>query len=342
MKKREVCRRYLQTEKNNVSYTKINANGAITGVLPAITQRRKGKMIKSFDGKEIFTREWADVENPRAVVQISHGMNEYSGRYEDFAKRLNEKGYIVVASDHRGHGETDKDSLGFSEGDMFDNSVKDLAVVTDYFKEKYSGLPYVLFGFSYGSFLTQRYLQLFGDKLDGAILGGSSKNDWMLAETGYVCAKIAAAFKGKNAPAKFVNKNIFGSYDKKMPYGEFLSVDEENNAKYHADKYCEFVCSNNFFISFMKNMKKLYSAKRAAGLKKYLPLLIISGADDAVGNMSKGTTALYEFYIKNGVKDVTLHFIEGSRHEFLNEKVNREEGISVITEFLDRATKNAD
>ena len=89
-------------------------------------------------------------------------------------------------------------------------------------------------------------------------------------------------------------------------------------------------------------MKKLYSAKRAAGLKKDLPLLIISGADDAVGNMSKGTTALYEFYIKNGVKDVTLHFIEGSRHEFLNEKANREEGFSVITEFLDRATKNAD
>lgn len=296
-------------------------------------------MIKSFDGKEIFTREWADVQNPCGVVQISHGMNEYSGRYEDFAKRLNEQGYIVVASDHRGHGETDPDSLGYSEGDMFDNSVKDLAAVTDYYKAKYTGLRYVLFGFSYGSFLTQRYIQKYADKLDGAILGGSSKNGWALAEAGYLSAKIAAAIKGKDAPAKFVNKNIFGRYDKMMPDGEFLSVDEENNKKYHSDEYCEFVCSNNFFISFMSNMKKLYTDKWAEGLKKDMPLLIISGSDDAVGNMSKGTTELYEFYIKHGMEDVTLHFIKGARHEFLNEKVNREEGIAVISGFLRRVIK---
>ena len=296
-------------------------------------------MIKSFDGKEIFTREWADVKDPRGVVQISHGMNEYSARYENFAKRLNEQGYIVVASDHRGHGETDPDSLGYSEGDMFDNSVRDLAAVTDYYKGKYPGYKYILFGFSYGSFLTQRYIQKYADKLDGAILGGSSKNGWALAEAGYLAAKVAATFKGKDAPAVFVNKNIFGRYDKMMPDGEFLSVDEENNKKYHADGYCEFVCSNNFFISFMSNMKKLYTDKWAEGLKKDMPLLIISGSDDAVGNMSKGTTDLYDFYIKHGMKDVTLHFIDGARHEFLNEKENREEGIKVISDFLQKVTE---
>lgn len=291
-------------------------------------------ILKSFDNKEIYVREWKEVEEPCGIVQIAHGMNEYSARYERFAAYLNTLGYIVVASDHRGHGETDPDTLGYSEGDMFDNTVKDLGCVAKFYKEQYPELKYILFGFSYGSFLSQRFIQKYARFLDGAILGGSSKNGWAMAETGYLAAAIGAAFKGGDAPARFVNKNIFGRYDKMMPDGEFLSIDEENNARYHADPYCEFVCSNNFFKSFMKNMKKLYSKSWAAGLNRDMPLLLISGEDDAVGNMGKGTGNLYKFYRDNGMKNVTLHLIKGSRHEFLNEEKNRDEAISVITDFL--------
>ena len=291
-------------------------------------------LMKSFDNKEIFVREWNNVQEPRGVVQIAHGMNEYSARYEAFAAYLNEMGYIVVANDHRGHGETDPETIGYCKGDMFDDSVKDMACVANHFKRKYPDLKYILFGFSYGSFLSQRFIQKYARFLDGAILGGSSLNGKAAAGAGHFFAALGAVCKGEDAPAKFVNKQIFGGYNRKVKSGEFLSVDEENNAKYHADPYCEFVCSNNFFRSFMKNMKKLYSKSWAAGLKRDMPLLLISGADDPVGGMSKGTTKLYRFYKENGMKDVTLHLIKGSRHEFLNEKVNREEGLSVISEFL--------
>lgn len=291
-------------------------------------------ILKSFDQKEIYVREWNNVEEPRGVVQIAHGMNEYSARYEAFAEYLNSLGYIVVASDHRGHGETDPETLGYWGGDMFDDTVKDLACVAKHFKEKYPELKYVLFGFSYGSFLSQRFIQKYARFLDGAILGGSSKNGWAVSETGYLCASVGAVLKGKDAPARFVHKNIFGRYDKMMPDGEFLSVDEENNCRYHADEYCEFVCSNNFFQSFMKNMKKLYSKKWASGLNCDMPLLLISGEDDAVGGMGKGTRKLYKFYRDHGMKNVSMHLIAGSRHEFLNEKQNREEALSVISDFL--------
>lgn len=127
---------------------------------------------------------------------------------------------------------------------------------------------------------------------------------------------------------------IFGGYDKKMKGGEFLSVDEENNAKYHADPYCNYVCSNNFFRSFMKNMKKLYSKNWAGRVEPRDAAFAHFGGDDAVGGMGKGTRKLYKFYRDCGMKNVTLHLIKGSRNEFLNEKSNRDEALSVISDFL--------
>ena len=72
-------------------------------------------IFKSFDGKEIFVREWLDVKEPKAVVQIVHGMTEHSERYDAFARFLNGRGYAVVADDHRGHGYTDRETLGYAE-----------------------------------------------------------------------------------------------------------------------------------------------------------------------------------------------------------------------------------
>lgn len=292
--------------------------------------------LESFDGKQIFVREWADVKDPCGIVQIAHGMNEYTGRYEKFAEYFNSLGYIVAGEDHRGHGETDPETLGYSEGDMFTSTLKDMASVAKFYSEKYAGLKYVLFGFSYGSFLTQAFIERYPRFLDGAVIAGSSRQNALAVRAGLVVSGVGSAFKGKDAPANFVNRLVFGGYDKKFDDGEFLSVDEANNAAYHADPYCNFVCSNNFFRSFFKGLSGLYKKSAAAGLDPDLPLLLISGKEDAVGGLGKGTQKLYAFYKNCGVKDVSLHLIDNSRHEFLNETKNREEGLSEIGDFIRR------
>ena len=43
---------------------------------------------------------------PRCILQISHGMCEYIGRYDDFAGYMAQKGYVVCGNDHLGHGAT--------------------------------------------------------------------------------------------------------------------------------------------------------------------------------------------------------------------------------------------
>ena len=96
-------------------------------------------IFRSFDGKKIFVHEWLDVENPKGFVQIVHGMTEHGARYDGFAKFLNEHGYLAAADDHRGHGYTDPDTLGYSAGEnMFFDTVKDEDALTDYYKAKYA------------------------------------------------------------------------------------------------------------------------------------------------------------------------------------------------------------
>ena len=123
--------------------------------------------------KEIFVYEWP-VESPKAIVQIVHGMAEHAGRYEAFARFLNEHGYYVVADDHRGHGRTDEKSLGYAPKDMFEHTLSDEALILETFQRKYADTPVVVLGFSYGSFLTQHFLARHGEDLAGAIVAGSS------------------------------------------------------------------------------------------------------------------------------------------------------------------------
>ena len=45
----------------------------------------------------IHVREWVPDCDINAVVQISHGICEYAGRYAPFARYLASKGFVVVA-----------------------------------------------------------------------------------------------------------------------------------------------------------------------------------------------------------------------------------------------------
>lgn len=286
----------------------------------------------SFDGKELHLHQWAEVEKPVGVVQIVHGMAEHGARYESFARFLNSHGYIVVADDHRGHGLTDPESLGYCGGDMFGDILRDEAAVTDRYKALYPGVKYVIFGFSFGSFVTQAYISRYGDKVDGAVIGGSSyKKDFDV----YLGTAVAGLIP-ERAPAKLIDSLSFGAYAKKFPDGKWISADPENNAAYEADPFCGFVCSARFYRDFFRGLRSLYTPQYAAGLPKGLPVLLVSGADDPVGDMGAGVRKLYAYYTqKAGMKNVSLTLFEGSRHEFLNERRDRDRKWGAVLDFLE-------
>lgn len=170
--------------------------------------------FNSFDNKRIYIHEWLDVDTPKGIVQIIHGMAEHAGRYGEFAKFLNRNGYLVVADDHRGHGKTDTETLGFCEGNMFEDTVKDEGEITKYYKEKYPNLKYFVFGFSYGSFVTQSYIGKYGDIIDGAVISGSNKKKDFEVYLGALVTETFNLFGMQRKPAKLIEKLSFDVYSK--------------------------------------------------------------------------------------------------------------------------------
>ena len=292
--------------------------------------------FKSFDGKKIYVYEWTEVASPKGIVQIVHGMTEHAARYAPLAAFLNGRGYMVVADDHRGHGKTDPDTLGYCAGDMFEDTVRDEGEITAYYRAKYPKLAYFVFGFSYGSFLTQSYLGKYGDRIDGAIIGGSNKKKDFEVYLG----SLVAAMNPKKKPACLIEKLSFGAYSKQFDDGQWLSADAENNERYHGDPLCGFTCSYRFYADFFRGLKKLYTGRYAESVPKDLPLLLIAGKEDPVGDKGKGMEKLKRYYAEQaGVKEVKLVLFEGSRHEFLNEAQTKERGYAEILSFLEAHTR---
>ena len=301
----------------------------------------KNITLKGKDNKPFNVVIWNEVKSPKAVLQISHGMAEYIARYAPVATLFNEAGFIVIGDDHRGHGETcGAEHRGVTTGDSFFDTIDDISVVTDYAIAEF-GLPVVLLGHSYGSFLSQGYIQKYGDKIKGVFLSGSAYMHSGLVKMGGIISKCQNALCNSAKPAKLIEKLSFGSYDKPFPADEqpfaWLSRDKSVVEAYRNDPDCGFTMSINFQASFLNGVYKLYSDEGLNNIPKDLPIFIGSGDRDPVGGDGKLVTALYEMYKALGF-DVEMKLYPEARHEILNE-TNRAEVIADVVKFVKKCIK---
>ena len=169
------------------------------------------------EGKNIYVYKWEPKEkNIKGVIQIAHGMTETALRYSYFAEKLNEAGFVVYANDHRGHGNTacTKEELGYiADEDGFHWMVEDLKELTDIIKMQYPNVPLILFGHSMGSFLSQRYIQLYGDKIDGLILSGTNGIPKKITKIGRLIAGCEIKLYGRKHISKVMDKLSFGDFN---------------------------------------------------------------------------------------------------------------------------------
>ena len=122
----------------------------------------------------------ADGVTPRGVVQLLHGVGEHAGRYGAVIAELTAAGFTVYADDHRGHGRTgmkqhgDTAKLGRLGPGGLRAVVADVWQLTGLIRAEKPGLPLVLLGHSWGSFLAQMVLDAHPDAYDAVILSGSA------------------------------------------------------------------------------------------------------------------------------------------------------------------------
>lgn len=290
----------------------------------------------SFDGKKIAVTEWKPEGEIRGLVQISHGMAEHSLRYNELAMRLVEAGYLVFADDHRAHGETDRKTLGWSAGDIFNDTIKDMALLAEKYRAEYPGRKIVLYGHSYGSFLTQAYIQRYAS-YDAAVIGGSARMNGALSFGGKVISSLGCTFRGERAAGVLMRKMTFDSYNKKFRQGNFVTSVKNEAERYEKDPLCSFTCSYGFYKSFMSGLTRLYTKRGLHKIDKNKPILILSGEKDPVGGCGKDTRKLFALYQKIGIRDVTLCLLPESRHEYFNDK-EKERAYKAFFDFVARVT----
>lgn len=286
---------------------------------------------------------WNYVKEPRGVVQLIHGMTEYIERYAYFAQYLNKLGFIVVGHDHLGHGasvDPDEPIYGFFGENGVKTLLSDIDQVKQWAQTNYPNVPYFMLGHSMGSFALRTYLQVYPVDIQGAIFMGTGTQPKGLT-LAYPLIKRMAKVKPKTT-GTVINKMAFASYNK--PFKEaspfsWLSKNPENLRRYEADPKLGFTFTLNGFETLFALVSRANQKNWMAPIPKTLPILIISGAEDPVGDFGKGPKKIAKDLEENGFYDVTLNLFDTLRHEILLEK-EFQEVVDRIEDWLVKHVEN--
>ncbi len=271
---------------------------------------------------------------PVAVMQLSHGMSEYIERYEWFASYFTARGWIVCGNDHIGHG----NSVDPSEYGRFhrEDLLGDLKKVNDILHQRYPELPVILYGHSMGSFFARWYAEMYPDTIKALVLSGTG-GPMPAAIAGAALAGILA----KTHPEGYVSMNLvkmsFGAYNNRIPNArtntDWLSRDNAVVDAYNADPKAGFYFTAQGYHEMLKTLVHVNDPKWAKAMPKDLPILLIAGAEDPVGDYGEGVRKVARMLIDAGAKNVTTSIRAGARHELHNE-IDKEDQMLVVAKWL--------
>ena len=298
--------------------------------------------FNSSTGKnKIHARMCVPDAEPRAIVQIIHGIAEYIDRYDEFMSFLADNGIIAVGTDHLGHGksiESEEQTGFFAYDNGWDYVVRDEEVLRLAMHENYPELPIIVFGHSMGSFMARTLLIRYPDAFNAAIISGTGNQGAALVNGGLFMGNLVTGLKGAHHYSKFLNNLAFGSYNKiyenpKTEY-DWLSRDEANVQKYIDDPLCGFIPSCSLFRDMMTGVKFITNKKNLTAMNKDMPVYFMSGDMDPVGECGKGVQKAYNNFLEAGMNDVSIKLYPGGRHEMLNE-INKDEVYTDILAWLE-------
>ncbi len=275
---------------------------------------------------QIHAIAWEPECEVRAVLQICHGMVEYIDRYDDFAGYLNQYGFYVVGNDHLGHGESvtrDEQHGYFAHPDGNDCVIGDIHMLRRITTKTVPDVPYFMLGHSMGSFLVRQYIESYGEGLAGAIIMGTGYQSSSSLSLGKMLCRRAARANGWDSRSDQVNNMAFGSYNKEFEPArtpmDWLTKDEAVVDAYLNHPWCTFQFTVNGYYHMFCGIQAAQDENRIKQIPKDLPLFLVSGACDPVGEDGKGVTKVYQSYQKAGIADVQMKLYENDRHEILNE-----------------------
>lgn len=280
-----------------------------------------------------------DDKTVNAVLVIHHGMAEHQQRYLDFITYLVSNGIAVYMNDMANHGKSnqDKSLTGyFGKADGYKALAADFNTTFEKAKAENPDKNIFVMGHSMGSFVVRCFTAWYnGAGLSGAIYMGTGGTNPMSA-IGDKVSTLVSRLKGYKGKSRLLDSMAFGTYNKQFEGRtsfDWLTRDEAIVDKYISDEYCGFLFSAQGMNDLIKLNIAANSDEWYQSVPKELPVLVISGDKDPVGDYSKGIIEVGDKLKASGHTDVDVKLYENARHEILNE-LNRQEVYEYIYSFL--------
>ena len=297
--------------------------------------------IPSADGRtQLHAVEWLPETPFRAVLQISHGLGEHVLRYDHFAEYLTAHGVAAFGHDHLGHGTSvppDGVRLWFGPKGSWDWLTADLYALRRVEETRLkipSGTPVFLLGHSMGSFIARSFLIRFPGAADGVILSGTGQPSAALLRGGRALLVEESARLGETSVSVLATALAFGSYNRsfaptRTPY-DWMSANEENVDIFLASPLCGGAPTIGLLREMLAGLQIIGNPAHVRKMNPDRPVLLVSGADDPVGDMGRGVGRVERLFRRVGVRDVSMKLYPGMRHEILNER----ERLTVYADIL--------
>lgn len=252
-------------------------------------------LIEGYKGIKIFWRGWIP-ENYKAILFVSHGLGEHSGRYSYFGEYFSERGFAVFGNDHRGHGES-----GGRRGHIleFKEYIEDFRLFRESVIKRIKPKPLFLVGHSMGGLIAVHYVLSYPDDFNGLILSSPA-----------LAVKIEAS-KLKQSLGRFFSKYIPALSMGNGLDPNYVSRDKEVVRKYIEDPLVHDRVSARWFTSFLSAIDE--AQRRAEEIKT--PILLMQSAQDKLVLPEGAGT----FFSKLKLKDKELKYWDGLYHEMFNE-----------------------
>ena len=299
----------------------------------------------SSDGKNTIHAELfiPSDNNIRAVVQISHGMMDYVGRYKSMAEALSASGIAVAGHDHLGHGDsvaTSDDYGFFASKNGYNYVIDDVKKMNELIRREIPGVPVILLGHSMGSFIARLYSVRYEDSIDGLIIHGTAGPN-PATGAGLLLVKLMRAVKGERYRSKFICSLADGGYNKGFDPAEgpnaWLTRDPSQVADRIGNPKNDFIFTLAGYEDLFNFLGNCNSPDWFRQFPKSLRTLVVSGECDPVGGFGKGVRYVYDNLKKQGA-DVSLKLYPGARHELFFE-TNREELFADLIKWAEGCVK---
>lgn len=289
---------------------------------------------------DIHFCKWSPEGQPRAVLQIVHGITEYVERYDDFAGFMASHGYVVVAEDHMGHGRSvnGEGIQGYFHGGWF-SAVEDTWQLLTQTKKAYPDIPYILLGHSMGSFMARTILYLHPDSgIHGAIISGTC---WQPAFAMPAIVKImeaACRMVGETNVSEKLQNLVFGTYNARVEHPRTkLDWICRDKAVVDAHPMMQGLAPKAGLLrDMMVGINAIERKENLAKMRKDLPVFFVAGGDDPVGSYGKGVHSCADAFRKTGMTAVDVRIYPLCRHEILNE-INKKEIYEDIIRWIEKS-----